>query len=310
MLGLRYSADLRTLLWEVIYFSVTVYLWSSYDSLGWISFLILWWTSTMFAFFGATITHNAIHVPLFRDATLNSIFQIVLTLTYGWPVSALVPGHNLSHHKFTNGPKDLMRPQKMRYSWNLLNYLVFPIATVRAISKYDVAYMRDQAKKNRPIYKQYIRECLVFYPLQVLLAWLNWRKYVAVILIPQLYAKWQIIAMNILQHDGCPTPEEDVYNHARNFVGTLDNFFTFNNGYHTIHHMNPGMHWTRLPQEHQRTVVPRIHPNLCQRSIIGYILWAHIYPGERRWFDGSPYKEQPDVPDQPWYDGTAETYSG
>ena len=36
------------------------------------------------------------------------------------------------------------------------------------------------------------------------------------------------------------------YNGARNFVGPVINYLTFNNGYHTIHHMYPTMHWSRL----------------------------------------------------------------
>ena len=36
------------------------------------------------------------------------------------------------------------------------------------------------------------------------------------------------------------------WNNARNFIGPVINYLTFNNGYHTIHHMYPSMHWSRL----------------------------------------------------------------
>lgn len=45
--------------------------------------------------------------------------------------------------------------------------------------------------------------------------------------------------MSIPQHDGCD--ENSKYNFSRNFVGKWFNFLLFNNGYHTIHHMSPGM---------------------------------------------------------------------
>ena len=37
------------------------------------------------------------------------------------PVSMFVPGHNLSHHKYLQKPKDRMRTDKLRFRWNLLN---------------------------------------------------------------------------------------------------------------------------------------------------------------------------------------------
>ena len=37
-------------------------------------------------------------------------------------------------------------------------------------------------------------------------------------------------------------------NHARNFTGPLLNFLALNNGYHGMHHEEPGMRWSLLPR--------------------------------------------------------------
>jgi fatty acid desaturase len=232
----------------------------------------------LFGFFGATITHNCIHVPMFKRVkgdTLNKVWHIVLTNTYGWPVSTLIPGHNLSHHKFTQGPKDVMRTTKMRYEWNWLNLLLFVVHIVVDINKHDAAYFEDQKRLGRPIAKQLMLECVFFWPVQVILALLDWRKYLLLVFIPGIFGKWGIISVNLLQHDGeccrflyrsvhscmpylaaccvvlvgCLEPDEPAgkFNFARNFTGRTLNYFTCNNGYHTIHHRNPGMHWTKMP---------------------------------------------------------------
>ena len=44
-----------------------------------------------------------------------------------------------------------------------------------------------------------------------------------------------------------------------------------------------------------------------------YAFWTYLMPrslgGGRRWYDGRPYDLPPPVADEPWYTGTAETYS-
>eukprot|EP01059_Diplonema_ambulator_P027838 TRINITY_DN46509_c0_g1_i1.p1 TRINITY_DN46509_c0_g1~~TRINITY_DN46509_c0_g1_i1.p1 ORF type:complete len:340 (+),score=54.68 TRINITY_DN46509_c0_g1_i1:38-1021(+) len=308
-LGLRYEPDKRTLLWVAIYHVLTVALWKVWWDIGIAAKVVGVVVCAYWSFLGATITHNAIHVPLFDNKYGNSLFQVVLSHTYGWPVSALVPGHNLSHHKFTNTAKDAMRPQRMQFKWNLLNYLLFPAVTAYTIAASDKAYMMDQKEKNRPIWRQYLVEAVSFYSVQALLVVYCPEKWFFVVFLPQLYAKYQIIAMNILQHDGCPAAEDDPINNSRNFIGATINYMTFNNGYHTIHHTNPGWHWYRLPSAHAELIAPSIHPNLDQKNILGYFFKAHVYPGKRTMYDGAPYVTPPVEDDEPWYSGTAETYS-
>lgn len=71
------------------------------------------------------------------------------------------------------------------------------------------------------------------------------------------------------------------YNMARNFTGKWLNFWAMNNGYHTVHHLWPGLHWSKLPEAHEQKVKPHIHPNLDQESIIEYMWKAFINPGIR-----------------------------
>ena len=51
------------------------------------------------------------------------------------------------------------------------------------------------------------------------------------------------------------------YNHSRNHIGRVLNWCLFNNGFHTAHHMRPGLHWSELPDFH-REIAANIHPRL------------------------------------------------
>ena len=55
------------------------------------------------------------------------------------------------------------------------------------------------------------------------------------------------------------------------------NYLLFNNGYHTIHHMKPGVHWSLTKKQHDELVAPYIHPNLFKPSIVGYAIDAHAW---------------------------------
>ena len=220
-LWLQRKEDVRTVALVCVFYALQIGRWRASDEriaqvdaallgLGdelWIALICA------FSFIGATLTHNCIHVAMFRRVrgdTLNKLWNIVLTNTYGWPVSTLIPGHNLSHHKHTQGPKDVMRTTKMRYNWNLLNLLTFVVQIIVDINKYDAAYFEDQKKQGRPIYKQLLLECFFFWPLQAALLLLNWRRYLLLVLGPQMLGKWGIITINLLQHDGCIQPEDPV----------------------------------------------------------------------------------------------------
>ena len=134
---LRYRADVKTLVFVAAYFGLTAALWaldplalaqrfamgetpnpppqaSAPAHLGIaVPLLVL---TCWFSFFGAVATHNTVHSPVFKSRALNRVFQVVLTLTYGNPVSSFVPGHNLSHHKHTQSRR-LPRPGRHR-GWN------------------------------------------------------------------------------------------------------------------------------------------------------------------------------------------------
>jgi fatty acid desaturase len=118
---LRYRADLRTIAFMATYFGLTALLFTQHGREGGglplLAIVPLFVLTCWFSFFGAVATHNTVHCPVFKQRWLNRIFQIGLTLTYGHPVSAFVPGHNLSHHKHTQTPRDVMRTTKVRYRW-------------------------------------------------------------------------------------------------------------------------------------------------------------------------------------------------
>jgi fatty acid desaturase len=108
---LRYSADWRTLMFMCVFAALSIGGWLL-DPSG--PLLVGWILVTMISsWICAIIAHNTVHCPVFKKRWLNKVFQVWLSLSYGFPVSEYVPGHNLSHHKFTQEREDVMRTSKL-----------------------------------------------------------------------------------------------------------------------------------------------------------------------------------------------------
>jgi len=200
-----------------------------------------------------------------------------------------------------------MRTTKMRFKWNFLNGLFFMPTILLSTSANDANYFNAQKALGRPIYYQLRFEAMVYVFFQVAVAAYNPHKWLFVVWIPCLLGKYGIISLNMLQHDGCDPNSK--YNHSRNFVGDSLNYFCFNNGFHGIHHMYPGKHWSQLKAEHEKRVKPFINPALDEPSILQYMWRTFIYPGIRLDFKGNLVPIVDSGPDEPWFYGTVENYS-
>jgi len=238
---------------------------------------------------------------------MNKYFFIFLTIWQGAPASSYVPGHNLSHHKYLQTKRDITRTTKVQYKSQLLNLLAFFPSIVVSIQQNDMAYMGAQKKKGRSIYYWFIQEVSIFHVVLIGLFILDWQRAFMLYFLPGLLAKDWLLSLNILQHDGCDPKHK--YNHSRNFCSNILNYFLFNNGFHTIHHMMPGVHWSLTREKHNNLVVPYIHPNLLEPSILGYIVKAHCMGRPRINYDGTPYTS-PGIngeigEDEPWHYETA-----
>ena len=176
---------------------------------------------------------------------------------------------------------------------NVLLYMSVTGGTVAG-----VRYFKAMYRRNPPWFRQMLVEATIFIGTMGALVVLDWKKFLLYVLIPHQYAAWGIITMNLLQHDGCD--ENTEYDHSRNFVGRLFNWFTLNNGYHTIHHEIPGKHWSLLPELHAERIAPHIHPALDQPSLFGYVFRTTIYPGKRLRYDGTPLVVTGEGPDREW----------
>lgn len=293
----RKKADYRTIGFIFSYFIWTIFIWNIDPQNTWlkVSFIL---PTCLLSWIAAIITHNTLHHPIFTKRWLNRFFQVVLTLTYGFPVSEYIPGHNLSHHRHTQTPKDVMRTTKVQFQWNLLNFFLFMPMVAGDVTRANMRYARLMKERRPAWHRQLLLETTACWGSKLLLLLFNWHKCTLYVIIPHLFALWAITTINYVWHDGCDLTSP--YNHSRNFIGKLFNWFTFNNGYHGMHHIQPALHWSLLPSTHENLLHPYIHPALEEKSLLIYLFRIIIFPGKRLTYDKSPINLPPNVPDEDW----------
>jgi fatty acid desaturase len=254
----------------------------------------------MSSFIMATVVHNAIHAPIFKNRILNKAFQMVLSVGQGHPMTAFVPGHNMSHHMHVATRKDIMRPSQVNYRSNFLNQLLFSFKVLPDLMDSEKRWAKKMRKEHPVWFWQYVIETALVYTMRISLLIYDFPAAVIFVAIPHFYGHWGVLGANYYQHDGCD-PDDEV-NHSRTFTGWLLNFVLFNNGYHAAHHMNPGVHWSLLPKYHAEHVAPRANPALIQRSILAYLWKTCIWPAKRLDLAGAPVVVQ-QAPSIDWIAG-------
>jgi fatty acid desaturase len=240
-------ADIRTLGFAILVYVLGLNL--LFADLSVIS-LILIFPLLVFALFCINcVNHNNIHLPLFRNPQLQKSWQVFLSLLQGHSSHRIFIPHCLNHHAHYQNGLDWMGPERLcgeTQGWRrIFTYLLKAIALPPFEKRHPRFYLQD-ASLRRAI----LRERLAI-SIQFLFGFIFSPKVFLFVILPaQMLAVCLLMVMNLLQHDACDF--EHPLNHSRNFTSPLLNWFTFNNGYHSAHHLQPGAHWSDLPKFHQQ----------------------------------------------------------
>jgi fatty acid desaturase len=272
MAVLRRRADIRTLFYLLSAAVLLVVNWIRPLELSVLS-VVLWCASMFFALSVAIIAHNHNHVRTWSSGAMNVITDWWITVFYGFPVFAWIPTHNMNHHRHTNREGDYTITYRLAESNNLVTLLTYPTisASYQQIAMKD--YIKALWQRNKKGFWLAMAQVVVLVGFTVTLLVLDWKKALLFLVIPQQFSLFMIMIFNYVQH--VHADEESKINHSRNIVGPVMNLLLFNNGLHTVHHNNPGLHWSELPAAH-KAIEDQIDPALNERSFVWYMTRTYI----------------------------------
>jgi beta-carotene hydroxylase len=269
---LRNPADVRTLAYMAVATGLFVVNWMR--PLEWSLLTVGLWVLAMFMAVSCSVmAHNHNHLRTFNSPKLNVLMDWWLTVFYGFPVFAWVPTHNMNHHKFTNKEGDYTITYRLSEANNALTLLSYPTVSgsyqTIAIRKYLAALW----ERNRTGFWLAMAQIAIFLASNIIPLIIDWQKALIYVIAPQQFAVYTVMIFNYVQH--VHADEESKWNHSRNITGWGMNALLFNNGFHTVHHNNPGLHWSLAPAEHAK-IADKIDPALNEKSFFGYMFRTYV----------------------------------
>lgn len=251
-MGLRYEEDLLPVAAIVLVILVDL---TVYFSVGHMGAILLWSLLSVLpkAILGAW-NHNHQHVHFFRSKLSNRIIEFILALQTGVTTNAWVLHHNNGHHvNYLDPSRDESRWQKengdtmsaAEYTANL------------ALSAYPKV-MRN-GRIFRPEFYTFLYMTSLVVIVLALLLWNNLFSAFFIFIVPMALSFLNTCWHTYDHHAGLSL--DDPYKASYNIDHKWYNILTGNLGYHTAHHLRPGLHWSKLPAFHQRIAsrIPDTH---------------------------------------------------
>ncbi len=242
---LRYTADRTTVTFVICLFVLQLIVW--YVATPLIAAL----ASPALLFLcviTATINHNHQHVNVFKTPWLNRMFDLPLALQSGMGPYSWVLHHNLGHHLnyLHQHPHDHVDESRWtrkdgsvmgQTEYTLHLFLTHPIDIYRV------------GKKHPKIFKRYLMMRLPLYTLFGTLLYINPVNTLIVFLAIPAFALLHTCRSTYEHHASLASSNPLLASYNR--LNPLYNLLSQNLGYHTAHHMRPGLHWSMLPKYHE-----------------------------------------------------------
>ena len=217
--------------------------------------------------------HCLCHRKFFRNSKLayKYLFWCICPL-FGHPGDSYNVHHLGMHHVENNMPTDAsctMGYNRDSFSDFMLYWLRFMFLGAHETVLYF--FRRKRKKMGHRVTISEIGFILIAIPL----CFLNLKATLLVLIIPYVFARFVMILGNWTQH-AFVDPKEPENDYASNIIclNTAYNRKCWNDGYHAIHHIRPGAHYTELPLLFKQ-MIPGFKAN--KTFIFESIHYLHIF---------------------------------
>ena len=271
-----HSEDRRSIFFVVSILILQISLWiiDPIYHFSWTELSLIGLGNTLLVFVLTCINHNHRHCEIFFSKFWNEILNIFLSLGMMAPSSRLHAVHAFNHHQNYQNDQDWSTynnvKDQIQGPLRMLSYLFCTVV--------KIGQQRQQLLPPKSFQRKLFWEVVILRLFMLVGLLINWPVFLSLWIGSQL-GLLLLLLVNLANHDRCQLDSE--FNHSRNFHSGWESWICFNNGLHTIHHLRPGLHWSKYPEFHQNLVSGKISPALEERSLFVFLIKTYLF-GSRK----------------------------
>ena len=139
------------------------------------------------------INHNHAHLRMWRSRVANRLTDIWIAILQGHPTYVFHCGHIANHHRYHHGERDLARTYRFGGDSNdLAGYLLHPFQAAIALYPEFLRWLARMRRHWPGVFRFCVLQYLLIAALWLVLAIIDWRKWLLFVFIPQLH--WMALA--------------------------------------------------------------------------------------------------------------------
>lgn len=193
------------------------------------------------------IMHMHCHRPLFRSRRLNRVVELFLCFPCIFTATEMKIYHVYYHHKGDNSPADPTSTIGCERGWKAVGYwLRFTWGCRRFVVR--ELFLSEGRKRWRSLRPRFVVDFVACAAFCLLLAWCRPGDWLWLWLAPAVLTGVTTGYFAWLTHALAPAGPGGEAGSV-NTVNNLLNFFVHNQGYHSVHHRYPGIHWSEIPDK-------------------------------------------------------------
>ncbi|MFI9503572.1 fatty acid desaturase [Nocardia sp. NPDC052566] len=194
------------------------------------------------------VLHMHTHRALFVSKPMNRFVDIMCCLPATLTAAEMREVHVLNHHRFNDGPGDVTSTEGLDRGFGAVWYWI-RYGTVVKKHTVRMIFAADPSEGRRKRRYQFILDLT----LALVLAGAIWyfagfTRFALFWGIPFLITQLNSGYFAWLTHAPARDYQDDP-SKSLNTAGNWLNFFIFNQGYHSVHHRYPGVHWSQIPDK-------------------------------------------------------------
>jgi beta-carotene hydroxylase len=191
----------------------------------------------------AAVNHNHQHLPIFMSHRLNRLFEVALFFNTGCGPWAWVLHHTIGHHMhYLDSNEDTC-------SWKRKDGTTMSTAEYTIINTFKVyPEIFRVGKKHPKVFKKFKMGLVVCLAILAALVAASPLKALIIFIVPMIIQLFLLVYATESHHRGLDT--QDHLQATRNDTTKLNNWYAWNLGFHTAHHIKCGLHWSKLPSFH------------------------------------------------------------